>query len=219
MRFPLLLRAVPILVSLFMAPVGAASPEPVRCEAQEVEYTLTARLYVADTPMGAGDGTYEVGPGRLVLRIDGGDSRSARVELRSYEMRERFAVVSRAAFWKTTVVTDAVGAAGPAAQAVADGTLSGSTLTWTSQVRGYRTDGTLDCTGDMCGSFGAPPAGQSRITPPPGVVKLTPFRFSPDSKTFTMDHALLSSSSSPKQRTFISISGREVGRTCLAPRR
>ncbi len=216
MRFQIL-QAVPLAVSLFMAPVGAAAPEPNHCDAQEVDYALTARLHVADTPMGAGDGVYEVGPGKLVLRIDANDPRSERVELRSYEMREHFAVVSRAAFWKTTVVTDAVGAAGPEPQAVAEGTLDGRTLTWTSQVRGYRTDGTLSCTGDMCGSFGAPPPGQSRIVPPAGAVKLSSFRYSPDRKTFTMDYVLLSSSSSPKQRTFIAISGRETSRKCVVP--
>ncbi len=97
----------------------------------------------------------------------------------------------------------------------AEGTLVGNTLTWTSQIRGYRTDGTLQCAGDMCGNFGAPPRGQSPIVPPENAVKLTPFRFSSDAKTFTMDYALLSTSSSPKQKTLLALSGRELSRKCV----
>jgi hypothetical protein len=215
MRFRFL-QAVPFLLSMALAPAGVAAPEPMKCDAQEVEYGVSGRLHVSDTPMGAGDGTYDVGPGHIVLRLEGRDGRSARASLQSYEMREHFSVTARAAFWKTTVTTDAVARApGQARLPAAEGTLNGNTLTWTSQVRGYRTDGTLSCNGDMCGNFGAPPKGQSPIVPPENAVKLTPFRFSADETTFTMDYTLLSTSSSPKQRTQLALSGRELSRKCM----
>jgi hypothetical protein len=210
------LQAVPFLLSMALAPAGVAAPEPTNCETQEVEYGVTGRLHVSDTPMGAGDGTYDVGPGRIVLRLEGSDPRSARALLQSYEMREHFTVTAHAVFWKTSVTTDAVARAPDQARLpAAEGTLVGKTLTWTSQVRGYRTDGTLSCIGDMCGSFGAPPKGQSAIVPPENAVKLTPFRFSTDESTFTMDYTLLSTSSSPKQRTQLALSGRELSRKCV----
>jgi hypothetical protein len=215
MRFRFL-QAVPFVLSLALAPAGVAAPEPMHCDAEEIDYGVSGRLHVSDTPMGAGDGTYEVGPGHIVLRLQGSDPKSARVVMQSYEMREHFSVTAHAAFFKTTVVTDAVAhAPGRPQESAAEGTLAGSTLTWTSQVRGYRTDGTLSCDGDMCGNFGAPPKGQSPIVPPANAVRLTPFRFSADAKTFTMDYTLLSTSSSPKQKTQLALAGRELSRKCV----
>ena len=91
----------------------------------------------------------------------------------------------------------------------------GQSLRWEGRANGVRTDGTLVCEGFMCGKFGAPPSGTSEVHDGPTSIELKPFQFSPDMKTFTMPFALLSKSDSPKQRTLVSIAGREVQRACV----
>jgi len=169
--------------------------------------------------MGAGNGIYAVGPGTAVLRFPkasgGGAAGNPVVTLRSYAMRELFRIDSTAVFWKTHVITDAKTTTTPdACGDIAKGQLEGNNLRWMTSAAGYRTDGTLDCDGSLCGSFGAPPAGTSELHIPPHPVQLGAFRFAPDMKTFTMPSTLVAKTDSPKQTAYIAISGREARRTC-----
>ncbi len=47
-------------------------------------------------------------------------------------------------------------------------------------------------------------------------MKLAPFEFATDRKTFTMPFTLLSESEIPKERTLVAMSGREVKRVCVS---
>jgi hypothetical protein len=66
----------------------------------------------------------------------------------------------------------------------------------------------------MCGQFGAPDPGTTELHVGPNPIDLRPFEFDAEMKTFSMPYALISQSSSPKQRSFLAIGGREVRRSC-----
>ena len=190
-------------------------PDAAACAVWESDYTLAATLQVRDTLMGAGDGTYPIGPGRAVVRMDA-DGTHAR--LVSYAMHSHVVAVSKALFWTTTVISDSETSAPPdASGAAAEGSLSARRIDWTTPVRGYRSEGTLDCDGHLCGSFGAPPPGKSPVHIAPHAVPFNAFEFSADKKTFTMAATQISKADSPKQTSYVALSGRETRRTCVTP--
>lgn len=187
-----------------------AEGEPA-CDVVQVEYALSANLELSDTPMGQGDGVYKIGPGVAVVRYE---QRTAK--LVGYEMTERFRIDSRTLFWKTHVINDSKTTVGHDACGVsATGNLSGRTLTWTTDVRGARTDGTTTCEGSLCGSFGAPPPGRSELHVPPHDPKFKPWVFAADMKTFTMEKSWMARSEMPKMTSHVAMAGREVRRTCV----
>ena len=176
-------------VGLALASTGVRA-QPAPCGAWEVEYTLSEKLRLSDTPMGQGNGAYDVGPGRVVLRFeDQGGQPGGRVEMASYDVRQHFRIDAKTAFWSTHVSTDAHTRGTPDACGVAEGVLRGSTLAWSSPVRGYRSDGTVTCDGSLCGKFGAPPRGESELHIGPDPVTLAPFQFLP--KNPAMDLPLI----------------------------
>ena len=202
-----------------LAPSDATADDPpAACGGWDVEYNLSARLELDDTPMGEGDGIYTIGPGRVVLRFEDRDGQPAgAVNMISYAMREHFVIKSKTLFWTTTVTTDTRTRVTPdVCSSAAEGTLTDHTIVWRSAVRGYRTDGTLECDGSLCGKFGAPPPGKTELHIGPGPVAFKPFEFSPDRTTFSMAKAQVSKTEMPKQTGFIAVSGRETKRTCVA---
>jgi hypothetical protein len=216
-----LLTVVAALVARPSKTSAQAPPPPAPCNAWDVEYTLAANLQLRDTPMGAGNGVYRIGPGTMVLRFeDRGGQPGGVAKMVSYTMRENFQIRSRTVFWTTTVVTDTrtnATAAG-ACPSAGEGNLIGRTLRWSTPIRGYHTDGTLTCEGNLCGSFGAPPPGTSELHIAAHDVQLSPFEFGPDMKTFTMAHTFVSKTESPKQTAYMTLAGREVRRSCAACR-
>lgn len=218
-RFALSVLAIFSVTAAVVAPSRRAeADEPGdACNAWDVEYTLAARLQLADTPMGAGNGIYAIGPGSAVLRFANvNGAPGGAVQMRSYAMREFFRIDSTALFWKTHVITDTKTATAPnACGDVAKGKLEGGSVRWLTSIVGYRTDGTLNCDGSLCGSFGAPPSGTSELHIPPHSVAFGPFRFAADMKTFTMVSTFVSKTDSPKQTAYLALSGREARRTCV----
>jgi hypothetical protein len=206
-----------LALALATSPVAADDP-PVACGGWDVEYNLSARLQLTDTPMGEGDGIYTIGPGRAVLRFeDRNGEPGGTVNLISYAMREHFVIKSKTLFWTTTVTTSTNTRVTPdVCASAAEGSLVDRTIFWRTPVRGYRTDGTLACDGSLCGKFGAPPPGTSELHIGPGPVAFNPFDFSPDRKTFNMSKAQVSKTDMPKQTGFVAIAGRETKRTCVA---
>jgi hypothetical protein len=188
------------------------------CDAWRIEYVTNVNLKMTDTPMGAGDGVYKVGPGSVVLRFENRNGEpGGHVDMLQYRTRENFTVVSRALLWTTKVKTSTTTRATPnACGVVASGNLQSNTLNWSSAVRGCRTDGTLECEGSLCGKFGAPPPGVSDLHVPPHPVDFKAFRFGKDLKTFRMAYAFAAKTDSPKQTSYIALSGREVRRACVA---
>lgn len=208
--------ALGLVLALATSDATADDP-PAACAAWDVEYGLSARLQLDETPMGEGDGVYPIGPGRVVLRFEDRNGQpGGAVSMLAYAMREHFVVKSKTLFWTTTVTTDTATRATPdVCSSAAEGTLVDHTIQWKTQVRGYRTDGTLECDGSMCGKFGAPPPGKSELHIPPGPVAFKPFEFAPDKATFTMAKTQVSKTEMPKQTGFVALAGRETKRTCV----
>jgi hypothetical protein len=190
--------------------------ENARCNVRELEYALSARIQLSDTPFGAGDGTYQIGPGSLVLRLTAApmSPETYRVELIDYRMRSRFQVRSKVLFWSARVTsqTESRVASGTAGR----GTLSGGKLTWSTPVQGYRTDGMLTCAGSGCGMSGAPPEGQSELHIGPEAVKFAPFTFAGnDLDTFSMPYTRLTHTEQPRQTTHLALGGRKMKDRCI----
>jgi hypothetical protein len=186
------------------------------CAAWDIEYTLAANVELSDTAFKAGDGVHKIGPGRLVLRVPTeGDRLSGRVRMLSYLMHDEFTVVAKTLFWATTVKNDTQTTATPDANGtIAEGSLEGRKLTWSTVLNGMHTDGSLNCDGSFCGKFGAPPEGPSDVHTAPHPVTFAPFEFDADQKTFTMAYSVVARSDTPSQTSRISLAGREARRTC-----
>jgi hypothetical protein len=196
-------------------PAGAAEGDA--CPVSDVEYNVVANIFIKNTVFGAANGVYSLGSGKMTLRIAAQPGHEA-VKLMSYELVNRLTVDAKVAMLSTTVVTAShTSAARDACDGSAQGTLHDSTLTWNSKVSGYHSDGTMDCSGSMCGKFGAPPKGVSPFHDAPLALRFSPFSFSPDRSTFTMPYTFVSKSDSPKEATYLALSGRRVTQLCAAP--
>jgi hypothetical protein len=221
---PALLGVLTTLVLAAGGPGGASAHEAntPACSVRDVEYSISANLRVTGTIMGAGDGDYTIGPGKIVLHFDdraasGGAGSS--VTMVSYEMRQRFLVVSKALFWTTKVMTDVHSEGAPAGGAgVAEGAFNQRSIRWMNVGKNFHSDGSLTCDGSLCGMFGAPQPGRSELHMGPSTMTFKPFQFSPDMSTFSMQPVLTSKTSSPQQESYVALSGREVRRTCLDAR-
>ena len=216
------LGAVAALVSAVVVSAGASTGEatPSNCDATDVEYAVAANLRVTGTLMGAGDGEYRIGPGRIVLRFDHDPNLLSRspssVRMMAYDMSEKFQVVSKVVFFTTKVLTDIRSHATPDARSVvAEGVLTERTLRWTNVVGSFRSDGTLSCEGFFCGKFGAAPAGTSQFHMGPSKMSFSPFEFSADMKTFSMQSTLDSKTEDPQQESYVALAAREMRRACV----
>jgi hypothetical protein len=198
---------------------SARANDGLECEAVDVEYAVDARLLITGTPLGEGNGHHTIGPGRAVVRFE----RGGRVTLRASELRMRFTMHAKTLFWNTTILTDAMTRWSPdACGVVVEGRLEphgeGKTVRWTSEARGFQTDGTLTCTGSLCGRFGAPPPGKSELHMKPTPKQLRPFEVAPDLSTVKMPYTRIAQTLSPPQTSIVAVFGREVRRACVAPK-
>ncbi len=195
---------------------GDLAPAPGQpCDALQIEYDVAANLTLTDTPHGSGNGTYRVGPGRVVLLFPQGLGPGPRpVQLLGYSMQEHFAVrpssVIGSADIDVNLLTQSAQGCG-----VATGVLEGNTIRWTSHVRDYRSDGTTHCEGGLCGKFGAPKEGTNPWRLKPQEVPFGAFTFSPDGKTFTMPSTFVETSKDPQQTAHVALAGREARRICV----
>ena len=198
------------------APAAQALQTPA-CDVWTADYALAARLRLADTPFGAGNGVHDVGPGHLRLRFSKtADPEATKVELLAYEMRERFVVASGVLFIHATVTTSTDTRATPDEQGViATGTLRGRDLVWSTKVRGYRTDGTIHCEGSGCGMSGVPASGTTPLHIPPNAVQFSSIAFdAADLSTLHMPETKVSHTDMPRQTAFITFSGRKMTSQC-----
>ena len=185
------------------------------CSVSDVDYAVVGNLLVRDTQFGAGNGTYPLGAGKVRLRLEhGANGAPGEAKLMSYELDNHLTVKASFALWSTKVVTDSRTTVASACDGAAKGTLQDNDVIWNTQVGGYHSDGTMSCEGNVCGKFGAPPPGSSPIHESDAVT-FKPFHFSPDGRTFAMDYTKVSHTDSPAQTSFVSLSGREVKRTCV----
>jgi hypothetical protein len=186
------------------------------CAVSDVTYSVVTSFLLRDTEFGAGTGVRPLGAGKLVLRYErAADGSSTRVKVMSYEVDNHMIVNANVAMWSTRVVTDSHTSVLPACDGNATGSMSGEGIVWNSAVRGYHSDGTLQCAGNACGKFGAPPVGTSPLHETQ-VFTWKPFRFNSDGHAFTMEYTKVAHSDSPKHTDYLALSGREVGRVCVA---
>jgi hypothetical protein len=204
-------------VALTTITTPSLASDAAACTESDTDYAIVAHVLVRNTAFGAANGEYLLGSGTLRLRVEGaGDSQ--RVTLRSFDLANHLTVVVRAAVVSGQIVTTAhTTVSHDASGNSAVGTQRGPVITWATPVSGYRSDGTMECSGSACGKFGGPPKGVSPFHDAPPAVTFTPFTFSADRSTFTMPYTLLSKADSPRQTTYLSIAGRLVHRTCTPP--
>jgi hypothetical protein len=214
---------VSVLAATFGAVVviGASAPTPAEalepaCPVSDVDYSVVGNLLLKDTKFGAADGVYPFGSGTVRVRFQNGENGAPAVaSLMSYEFDSRYTVHASFAAWSTTVVAESHTTVARECEGAARGTVQNGDVVWQTPVDGYRSDGSLACTGNVCGIFGAPPPGSSPLHDAPPSVKLSPFHFGPDGKTFTMPYARISHSDSPRQTSYMSLAGRELRRACV----
>jgi hypothetical protein len=211
----LALAALIALTAAFSPATARAEDPP--CNAWEIEYALAAQLRLSDTAMGAGDGVHTIGPGKLVLRFDNVNGQpGGGVKVTLYQMTNRFTVDAHVLGVGTRVVNDTETLATPNACGIAgEGSLRDRAVRWSTPWSGIHTDGHLECSGSMCGRMGAPPSGRSEMHTPTHPVTFKSFELGADRKTFHMDYAVTSQSSSPKQTSRIMLDGQEVRRSCV----
>jgi len=190
------------------------------CEVWEVDYALVdgTRLRISDTFMKAGDGTYDVGPGKVKIRFQdaGGKPGPGTAELLQLKVVTKFTVVSNVVGMKTKVETDAVSRNTPGkCGVIAKGKLEGNKVSWLGPAHGYRSDGTLHCEGTMCGKMGAPPRGASPVKIGPYPVNYQAFLFGDGVKKLLMPFAEVARSDKPKQVTHLQLVGVETRRECV----
>ena len=206
-----------VVASLALAFATTSTPADAdgECSVTDVDYAVVGNLLIKDTQFGAANGVYRMGDGKLRLRLENrpdGATRTAR--LMSYDFQNHFTVKASFAAWSTAVETQSRTTIASDCDGAAKGTLSQNEVVWSTPVDGYHSDGSLACTGNVCGKFGAPPAGTSPLHEAANV-RFSPFRFGPDGKTFSMDYTRVSHSDSPKQTAYVSLSGRETKRVCV----
>lgn len=201
----------------FAANDDARADEPAPpCNAWDIEYTTNATLRITDTLMGGGDGTWPIGPGKVVVRFDNQNGApGGNAKLLEYRMHDAFTVTANILVSSAVVTSDSTTVTTPNACGFsAQGLLTDHTLKW-GPWQGMRSDGTLTCTGGLCGKFGAPPRGQSPVHVPPHTASFKPFVYTADFKTFTMADSVASHQDSPSQTSHVALAGREVKRTCV----
>jgi len=98
---------------------------------------------------------------------------------------------------------------------VARGSFNPGTLNWSEPARGYRSMANVHCSGALCGRFGAPPEGNSKLTQGPYSVQLEPFKFSQEVRGFAMGMTQVNHTDSPSQTTHWVLRGAETKRSCV----
>ena len=191
------------------------------CNSWVVEYELLpgTALKIADTPYGAGDGTHAIGPGTARLRFAdrGGAPADGDAALLDLQLATKFVVNTTALGFKMRIATDGnVGFTPDACGVVARGTREGDQVSWLERARGYRSTGTMQCTGALCGKFGSPPSGRSTLSRGPRPVKLRPLQLRDGVSRFNIGFFEVERQRKPSQTVFMRVEARETARQCVA---
>ena len=195
------------------------------CMAWEIVYDLTGSEFeITDTPFnGAGDkivpletpydGADTIGPGELTLMIsdNNGAPGDGTAFLVDYAVTMNFQTGSGG----TALVTQTLEITTANECGSAVGSLSGTALSWSpNALNDYHTEGTLNCQGTFCGSFGAPPAGDTPVNQTTNIDPFSAFTFSNDLMGFTAPDFTTSSDSNAT--TLMDLVGTETSRQLVA---
>ena len=99
----------------------------------------------------------------------------------------------------------------------AEGALSDDTVHWLSPVTGYRTTGSVTCSGFLCGKPGVPAEGASELVIEPDRVRLRELVLGKGLKTLSMDFSFVADVRRPKQAMELALRGSELRRRCVTP--
>jgi len=139
----------PFIAVLYLCAV----PAQAQGDVWRITYDLTGTEFIiTNTPFGAGDGTFDVGPGSLVLDFqnDGGQPGDGPARMVSFDLDIEFTTGSLG----TDVMNDLRAFADYNGENRAtEGALAGGVLSWSEEVP-YRTIGTILCQGSFCGLSG-----------------------------------------------------------------
>ncbi len=214
-----------VLVGVLASLALPVDPQPLiaapsACHGAEVRYRTAGRLRLDHTPLNAGNGTYRVGPGIVTLRFAGRRPGAGPVQMLGYRLSTNYSFTVSVVGMRTTVVVHAIASATPdSSGVVASGRVEDGVLHWSTPISGYRTYGTVICSGAMCGRFGLPPPGTTRFSDGPAAVHFKPFAFRlGDLRRFTMESTELPPLRRLGARAAIALAGWERGRHCSARR-
>jgi len=203
--------ATVLAAALLPSTPAEAADDP--CTTADVTYAVNGSLMIKDTQFGAADGVYPLGAGKAKVRFEKGPG-GGTARLMGYELDNSFTVKASFAVWSTTVVTQSRTTVASSCEGASSGVVDNGNVVWQTPATGYRSDGTIDCAGNVCGKFGAPAPGSTPLHETASV-KFQPFHFAADGKTFSMPYTQVSHSNSPKQTAYLALSGRETGRSCV----
>lgn len=212
------------------------------CPTRVVTYALSGVFEITNTPLGgAGDGTKNVGPGKIQLRFINKKKGPAEVRVLSYEMKQQFTVSPPL----TSVRTDVQVQAGPDICGLAQGHLEEHVVQWAECdygpapphgetkwgsenivggpgcLNGYHSTGLIECSGIGCGASGVDfPINQDETYAQP----LNWFEFNEDLSQFTMtgagapainkDRPGVELPSVQPSRTWLALTGTELESSC-----
>jgi hypothetical protein len=190
------------------------------CNSWIVDYETVSgtSLRLANTPYGAGDGTYAIGPGTVRMRYADhkGEPAPGEAALLDLQLTTKFVVNTTAVGFKMRITTDGnVGFTPDECGVVARGTLEDDKVTWTERARGYRSTGTLHCAGVLCGKFGSPPGGRSQMSRPVHPVKLRPVQLHDGVTRLSLPFFEVERQAKPSQTVLMRVEARETGRRCV----
>jgi len=209
----MLSRDVSLVLALAAAllPAAARAQAPARCSVTDRTYAVAGSLEVSGTPGGRADGTFGIGPGTVVLRFQDRDE----VKMLGLQMSETITARFKQDLTSGVLTTTATSTATPdACGVVAVGRLEGDVIHWETPLRGYRTDGLVQCWGASCDTFGIPSQGQTPLHVGPAPQQLSDFVLSKDKKTFTMARTPSATIETPQQTWALSLSGTQTSYGC-----
>jgi len=140
-----------------------------------VTYNLSgSKFEIRNTPFGAGDGSFEVGPGNLVIDypVSGNQLVDGGAQLRSYALLLQFTSGTTGLQISTDLTTSANFSQ---SQTFAQGNLSSGVITW-SQSFPYKAQGSNTCNGGFCG-FAGFQDGVPQVIDAEDPFTFAPFRF------------------------------------------
>ena len=155
-----------------------------------IDADITTFTITVQEPYDADD---TMGPGQVILTLTAdasGNPVNGPVQMTFFELTQDF-VTGLAGFAEVTTDLYNVGDLGGAAVAI--GTLSGNSLTWSGELDPYCQTGTVSCSGLFCGSSGAPAEDSPLVFDDDcSTLPLNEFVFEDDFATFSAAPILLS---------------------------
>jgi hypothetical protein len=175
-------------------------------------------LKLANTPYGAADGTYAIGPGTMQMRYadQQGAPAPGAADLLGFQLTTKFVVKTTAVGFAMRIATDGTVSLTPdACGVIARGELADDQVTWTELARGYRSTGTAQCSGVLCGKFGSPPSGRSKMSRPIHPVKLRTTQLRNGVSRLSIGFFEVERQAKPSQTVYLRVEARETGRRCV----